>query len=412
VPIGSDELRLKHQVEYRRDTARDVSIGSFSDGDVRNLEQDFPPIEFDTAVFLELRGVEGLSWSTTVTADRSWELTAQIRQERAHYTLRYAVSLGVNDGNVLEPADCEDGACKVEPVQCNVSDPVQPCPLANLVVEVKSRTGTPIEAARVTVSSKSGGVVATAVTDAYGMAKFGTINSGAYSASATKPRHVAEQRSVSFVVGVAETRIVRLTLDPPFVYFALYYTKPKDKAFQRAAETWKRSVQARPTYHATADDIQLIGFLNENDFTNAWQAVQRQAVGFNRTIIEGHVFSHGTPDGIEFPDGTLTKSEIRSMSVLNWERPGSEFALHGCRAAVGGSNSPAAAFAERQRVKTTAFTGYGSFSEKEDTYVETDPNSKDMYLRDYEHKRGRDCVVSCSGDPSNPVVFDPPVGGP
>lgn len=194
------------------------------------------------------------------------------------------------------------------------------------------------------------------------------------------------------------------------IYFAIYYLNEKtdkDKAFERAATTWKREMEGkgvRPSF----DEILVIGVKTETDFKNAWEKVRQKADDIGGAVKEGHVFSHSSTHlavvsefrgdkswGLEFvssktDDGTIEKEDLKKLAGLNWH-PEGLLVLHGCN--TGRTNfgwRPAELFSATQGVRTLGQQGWAYFSKERDKYVEIDSQTQDIYL--WAYYRGKNAL--------------------
>lgn len=195
------------------------------------------------------------------------------------------------------------------------------------------------------------------------------------------------------------------------IYFAIYYPV-EDDAFKRAAETWRREVEQRPSYHKGIDVIMIEEAGTEKQFEKAWRKIAERsnensgAKGVERDlpgakVVEGHLFTHASKqtddwDGLEFPDApegkrgerTVTRKEIAEYPVLDWAQDGF-LVLHGCNTGLKGKRkwTPAQAFADRQKVKTFGQSGYAYFSQKGWMWERIDKESPEVYLWAYKHRK-------------------------
>lgn len=203
---------------------------------------------------------------------------------------------------------------------------------------------------------------------------------------------------------------------PNFVYFALYYTVP-DKAFERAAETWKRQVEALSGFRNDRDEFLMFPVSTEADFNAAWDKVLQQSKNENHFVKEGRVFSHASKgdeqDGLEFKkdaanDGTTSKVELSALPVLNWAQ-GAKLYLHGCNTGVVGERgwAPAEVLSSSQNVAVVGQSGFAYFSTDPDSYAEIDDKSKDVYL--WAFRRNLNATLYFFGDGSRmpEVIFYP-----
>lgn len=185
------------------------------------------------------------------------------------------------------------------------------------------------------------------------------------------------------------------------VYFAIYYEVP-DKAFERAANTYKSEIEARPDFDATRDVVITGGFQTEKQFRSQWDNLKTAGDGSQEGMSEGIIFSHaskgGNNDGLEFKpggtnptadnDGTLGQNEMGILPKLKWTNDG-KMHLASCNSGNDGSRgwTPAQEFANRQGVPVSGEDGYAYFSTSPSTYKETTPQDQKIYLTAY--KRGK-----------------------
>lgn len=181
------------------------------------------------------------------------------------------------------------------------------------------------------------------------------------------------------------------------LYFALFDNRPKgnDQAFQRAANTWAKSV---PGAHDHGPEIRfrMLGFGVEADFIRAWKRLldELEEAGPEAAVVEGHIFSHASKgdevDGLEFvvhPSETLSRQEIERLPRLPWDSEGS-LVLHGCNTGLVGEQRgwcPASAFASSQRVRTLGQAGFSFFSAVPDEYQRITRETPAVYLWAYHH---------------------------
>jgi hypothetical protein len=209
--------------------------------------------------------------------------------------------------------------------------------------------------------------------------------------------------------------VVILDIRPIFVYFALYYTVD-DRAFERAAETWKRKVEASSEYE-DQDVFLMIPVSTEAEFKAAWDKVLQMSKKPNHIVKEGRVFSHASKessqDGREFRkdpanDGTTNKLELSLLPVLNWAKGGT-LHLHSCNSGVVGTRgwAPAGLLATSQSITVIGQSGFAYFSSNPGTYMEIDGKTKDVYLMAF-HRRRNTPLLSIGGGSSMPeITFKP-----
>jgi hypothetical protein len=416
-PIGGEPVTLKFWKLGEPNIVHIVDADALAAGEVHSFEGQIDSFEFDKGVHLELFGPSGSLGGIDVGAGVDLELTAELSAQGARYTLRYVVVTTNKSAVMLEVGESKNGVTKTAREDCHIGDGLVSCPRANLIVEVDTPAGERLAGATVYLELQNRGRngrrrLATGVSDANGLVNFGGIDPGDYFVVGTKKRHTPAEATEAVEIAPAENARVTLELQPPYLYFALYYLNDKtdaDRAFRRAAETWQRQLLARPSFRKNIDDVTLEWFTTKAQFRNAWESIRRYSASMGDALImEGHIFSHGTPKGIEFPDGTLTKAEVPTLSVLNWERDGGELELLACRAGSDGQFSTAAAFAQHQRVKTTGFDEWGLFSTSKDEYHTINSGSKDVYLKDYQKPQSSNCWFWCDGKPNDAQVYFPP----
>lgn len=200
------------------------------------------------------------------------------------------------------------------------------------------------------------------------------------------------------------------------VFFSVYYANAltvPDAAFERAARTWRNSVQVHESFRQGRDVFIEAAVTSEPDFKRAWKGIANQARINNMPVWVGNVLSHssksGTTDGLEFAsvggDGTITQSDIRSLDRMPWDRNG-YLILSGCNSGLTGGRSwaPAKEFAMKQRVRTLGQTGYAYFSKVWTTYFETTPADPSIAL--WAYARGKNGALG-NGERKPGAVFAP-----
>lgn len=202
------------------------------------------------------------------------------------------------------------------------------------------------------------------------------------------------------------------------VYFVMYYDRKEtdpSKAFERAAKTWANDVKEKTGWNDECDVVITKKFTKEQDFTTAWKEIDAAVKDRKKNrpkdckckeedfLIEGGVvFSHATATGLEFPNGTLGRQDIRELPKLDWATTG-QLSLQGCNTA-----SVAGSFCGSQVITTLGQIGYAYFSESPTKYVQIDKKGRGtstaVYLNAY--KRGRNSWFG-SGDVLPPQVVKP-----
>ncbi|MFT5431264.1 MAG: hypothetical protein ACI9OJ_001943 [Myxococcota bacterium] len=185
------------------------------------------------------------------------------------------------------------------------------------------------------------------------------------------------------------------------IYFAIAYIVD-DAAFERAAQTWAREIQARGDFDGAQDLVVVQTVQTEGGFRTVWDQVKTSGDTPGWVVQEGQVFSHaskgGNNTGLEFrrgeaeagtnDDGTLSQAEITTLPALNWASDGHLW-LSSCNSGMEGERgwSPAEAFASGQGVRTSGEMGYAYFSSDPDSYQRIDGDTEDVYLNAY--RRGQ-----------------------
>ena len=157
--------------------------------------------------------------------------------------------------------------------------------------------------------------------------------------------------------------------EPKKLYVAFYYNAGGDDAYERAAITWKKAVEAKSTGYSEdkGDRVRLIPVGSDNQFKAEWEALNKshRAEGYD---IQGLIiFSHASADyghnkpGLDFKDlekdydavlTTRDPNEIEALSQLRWGK-NAYGTLAGCNTAnenFSSGETAAAAFAKRQGV--------------------------------------------------------------
>ncbi len=217
-------------------------------------------------------------------------------------------------------------------------------------------------------------------------------------------RHASRTIQVQVPNGKTTTVTVKLP-HYVFVYFSIYY-RTSDDAFKRASETWFRSLSA-PLYHSDIDRFIAREVSTEADFVAAWAEVQTEltkpvAEPARLAALEGRMWTHasksGTGDGLEFlgEDNTLTQAEIAALTKLVWHPSGLLY-LHGCNTGLKKNRTwcPAEEMHKAQGIGTIGQTGYAYFSTDPDEYVESSPQSQDLYL--WAYRRGKNGLLGGGG---------------
>jgi hypothetical protein len=190
---------------------------------------------------------------------------------------------------------------------------------------------------------------------------------------------------------------------PPIMYFAIYYDD-HEKAFERAASTWKSEVEKRSTYRKKKDKILLYRIKTESSFTEIWNYIYD--LSKRMPVKEGQLLVHAsydndpkTKDGLEFKadtinDGTLTKQEIGLLPKLYWIKNEGVLYITGCNTSIARDNppwSPAEEFCKSQGVTTVGQSGYAYFSKVKSKYIRIDNTSQDVYL--WAFMRGKNGIL-------------------
>lgn len=202
------------------------------------------------------------------------------------------------------------------------------------------------------------------------------------------------------------------------VYFVMYYDRKETDAsgaFGRAATTWATDAKKKPGWNDKCDVVITKKFTKEEDFTAAWKEIDAAVKERKKNrpqdcpckdedylIESGVVFSHATQSGLEFPNGTLGRQDIKELPKLDWAATG-QLSLQGCNTASVNDN-----FCSSQGVTTLGQIGYAYFSESATKYVEIDKKgqgtSTTVYLNSY--NRGRNSWFG-NGNVVPPEVVKP-----
>lgn len=203
----------------------------------------------------------------------------------------------------------------------------------------------------------------------------------------------------------------------PRLFFAIYYDPPNDDdAFKRAAKFWQKRLEKHGVA-AAHDPFISWGVTYERQFKLAWKTIAGLAKTKGLQVGGGQIFSHASwqgddSDGLEFKgpkkpsDGqTLKAEEIDQLEKLPWSDDGF-LILSGCNSGVVAFRgwAPARRFAKAQGIHTVGLPGYGYFSKKWDTYVETTAKDQEIYLWAYRRRRNR---LLGDGGRQRGVVFKP-----
>jgi hypothetical protein len=188
------------------------------------------------------------------------------------------------------------------------------------------------------------------------------------------------------------------------LFFAIYYIV-SDNAFQKAANTWRKSIGLKGYSEGSVHFMDL-GVKTELQFKDAWSSIYEIAITNKYDIVEGRLFvraslGHGDNQGLEFQsenievgghesnygDSTLQYTEMKSLEVLPWHAK-ARLWIHGCNTGVERDGwSPAQIFANRQGVITYGIMGYAYFSEQYDFYDRHDLFGNDpLYLRAFKRR--------------------------
>ncbi len=204
----------------------------------------------------------------------------------------------------------------------------------------------------------------------------------------------------------------------------------KDRAFQRAAETWEREVESRSGFNSNCDSVFLFPVKTELEFIDEWEHLRilsdavKEIFTYNYKIKEGVLFLNSGKDydlanrdstlylapdrdssGNEINDGSFRWIDTKQLDRLPWADDG-RLILRGCQSGLAGFDhvSIAEAFAYTQHVVTSGESGFAYFSESIDRYVEISTSSKDVYLKAYERRLNN---VWGDGESMEPEIFDP-----
>ena len=161
--------------------------------------------------------------------------------------------------------------------------------------------------------------------------------------------------------------------------------------------TWKREVEARPDYNPDTDKFIAIEVAREGEFKDAWANIQYQSDSEMAVVVEGHIFVHASEigiheTGVEFKadssGGTLTHAEVLALPKLPWDGQKGLLVHHGCNSGLPSKldgEISARSFAQSQKIVAIGQGESAYFSERKDTYVETDEKTTTFYLWGYEH---------------------------
>ena len=179
--------------------------------------------------------------------------------------------------------------------------------------------------------------------------------------------------------------------------FTIFYLR--HKAFELAADTWKRSVVGQEQLDLSTDVFFKRGVETQRQFRDVWTEIADLA-GNNFTVWAGGLFTHASklssshksgglefaevcaPGGMQCVDGTMSGESIEKLPRLNWDESG-YLMLCSCNSGLGGNKSIGARFSNSQRVTTIAQAGNGYFSRKWDHYLEIfEPGKEAEALQD------------------------------
>jgi hypothetical protein len=200
-------------------------------------------------------------------------------------------------------------------------------------------------------------------------------------------------------------------ITPRRVFFAIYYIVP-DAAFRRAAFTWAEQVKALPAWSRRCDMV-VKGVRKEADFRAAWDLIHQGIAdsGIPAQVVEGHLFTHGVRDGLEFEGegNTYDRNDIKASPVLPWDPKDGFLVLHGCNTAIPRKPnwSPSGEFAARQRVPTLGQLGYSYMSAEDEQYVRINRNTPRVYLWTY--KRGQNDPFGDGRKTPGEIAHPPPL---
>lgn len=180
------------------------------------------------------------------------------------------------------------------------------------------------------------------------------------------------------------------------IFFAIYYYVP-DRAFERAAMTWQRELEAGPSFHAETDEFIGIEVVREGEFKDAWATIQARSEAEQAVIVEGHIFVHASihgasETGVEFKadssGATLTHAEALALPKLVWDPQKGLLVHHGCNSGLPShldKEISARSFAMSQKIVAIGQGESAYLSSSQDTYVKTNETTTVMYLWGYEH---------------------------
>jgi hypothetical protein len=196
-------------------------------------------------------------------------------------------------------------------------------------------------------------------------------------------------------------------------WVVIYYSRPDQPEFRRAAETYKREVERSRLFSRKCDYVIMKGALTAEEFKKAWKEIDAltRKEGSKYKIKSLHIFSHSSP-GVLFLRGTmLESSDIEALPKLNWLTDGN-IVCHGCNTGIydGHGDSVAKSFATGQGVIAQGQTGFAQFSEnarRRTWWTRVDSDSKNVYLWSY-GDGGHDWTF---GDARSPQTEHPPREG-
>ena len=163
-------------------------------------------------------------------------------------------------------------------------------------------------------------------------------------------------------------------------YFAIYYSGDRNRAFERAADTWIRELKASSDYSPKCDAVFKVGVATRNDFTTAWDGIDKKVKARKGTVAgdewkvkTGKIYGHGAPGVLSFQrddpntpgSGIINSSRVKKLQRLDWRDDG-ELYIHACNSAVSpwgtGVASTAVQFAFAQEMIVFGLPGVGMFS--------------------------------------------------
>ena len=207
------------------------------------------------------------------------------------------------------------------------------------------------------------------------------------------------------------------------LHFAIAYDVP-DKAFERAAETFRKDITGSSNFDPAHDRFELRVVSTEEDFVQAWSEIS--SISKQLPVATGQILTHASPTrdklrGLELSPpnastsyvsgnstspSTLTFDEIAKLPNVNWANSGLLISA-GCNTAFASPSDPrsvASVFSATQNVDVKGNRGWAYFSESETKYVQTNPTSTQMYLKTY--MRGANLALMESGETFGTVRSD------